>query len=402
MKKLMIAAMMLLGTSAAFAGDSEPLKAILKAKTYAEAEQLVKSNLSQLANDAEKAKAYNKLVELALKLYNEQKTIETENSVMIQMGQNDKVKPYDTIALGDAAINAIDAAIECAKYDQLPNEKGKIKPLFSKNVEKLTPVRLSLVNTGIALQNDKQLFLKYIGKFLDTEDHSFFASVDKSNEKDYRAQIAFFASYYANMDKMYDKSAKWADYAINDSTYGKDAFSIKLSSLSANLKTREDSVVYEKQLEDLYPKYQDNNVVVSNLYSLKNSLMGESVAEKFLDEILVANPNGFIGNAIRGQNLSIKGKFDEAIPFLKKAKDADPKNSTPLTLLGVCYQNKASQAAAVTTANVLLDEAIKYYELAKQVDPEKRISNWGYFRYQAYYARYGANDAKTKDAELDK
>ena len=56
MRKLMIAALMLLGTSAAFAGDSEPLKAILKAKTYADAETLLKTNLSQLANDAEKAK----------------------------------------------------------------------------------------------------------------------------------------------------------------------------------------------------------------------------------------------------------------------------------------------------------------------------------------------------------
>ena len=61
MKKLMIAAMMLLTTSAAFAGDSEALKAILKAKTYAEAQELVKANLNQLANDAEKAKAYNKM-----------------------------------------------------------------------------------------------------------------------------------------------------------------------------------------------------------------------------------------------------------------------------------------------------------------------------------------------------
>ena len=32
-----------------------------RAKTYAEAEALVKQNLGQMANDAEKAKAYNKM-----------------------------------------------------------------------------------------------------------------------------------------------------------------------------------------------------------------------------------------------------------------------------------------------------------------------------------------------------
>ena len=37
MKKMMIAAMMLLASSASFAGNSDVLKAILKAKTYTEA-----------------------------------------------------------------------------------------------------------------------------------------------------------------------------------------------------------------------------------------------------------------------------------------------------------------------------------------------------------------------------
>ena len=61
MKKLMIAALLIFASSAAFAGDSDALKAILKAKTYTEAESLLKSNLAQLTTAAEKAKAYNKL-----------------------------------------------------------------------------------------------------------------------------------------------------------------------------------------------------------------------------------------------------------------------------------------------------------------------------------------------------
>ena len=63
MKKLLIAVLMMLGTSTVFAGDSEALKAILKAKTYDEAQSLVKSSVNSLANAAEKAKAYNYLVD---------------------------------------------------------------------------------------------------------------------------------------------------------------------------------------------------------------------------------------------------------------------------------------------------------------------------------------------------
>ena len=79
MKKLMIAALMMLGTSAAFAGDSEPLKAILKIKDYAEATQLLKSSLDQLASPQEKAKAYEHLTKLALAKFDKENAVQAAN-----------------------------------------------------------------------------------------------------------------------------------------------------------------------------------------------------------------------------------------------------------------------------------------------------------------------------------
>ena len=88
--------MMLVASATAFAGDSDALKAILKAKTYAEAESLLNSSLSQLASDAEKAKAYNKLVDLAYDVYKKQDDIKTTNQVM---QKNDPVD-MDALILG--------------------------------------------------------------------------------------------------------------------------------------------------------------------------------------------------------------------------------------------------------------------------------------------------------------
>ena len=81
MRKLLIAALMILGTSAAFAGDSDALKAILKAKTYDDAKQLLTQNLASLASAEEKAKAYNKLVELSLDKVNKEQTVQAENQM---------------------------------------------------------------------------------------------------------------------------------------------------------------------------------------------------------------------------------------------------------------------------------------------------------------------------------
>jgi hypothetical protein len=92
----------------------------MKAKSYAEAEALVKQNLGQMANDAEKAKAYNKLVDLAMKQFNDQQSIQQTNQIM---KKND---PVDEAAMSEGAYNALINAIECYKYDQLPNAKGKV------------------------------------------------------------------------------------------------------------------------------------------------------------------------------------------------------------------------------------------------------------------------------------
>ena len=100
MKKFLVAAMMVLGAKSAFAGDSDALKAVMKAKSYAEAEALVKQNLGQMANDAEKAKAYNKLVDLAMKQFNDQQSIQQTNQIM---KKND---PVDEAAMSEGAYNA--------------------------------------------------------------------------------------------------------------------------------------------------------------------------------------------------------------------------------------------------------------------------------------------------------
>ena len=81
---------MFVASATAFAGDSDALKAILKAKSYAEANDLLTKSLDQLASPAEKAKAYNKLVDLAMEDFDAQNAIVTENQVNKQMGKEEK------------------------------------------------------------------------------------------------------------------------------------------------------------------------------------------------------------------------------------------------------------------------------------------------------------------------
>ena len=398
MKKLIVAAMMVLGATSAFAGDSDALKAVMKAKTYAEAEALLKQNLGQLANDAEKAKAYNKLVDLSMKAYNDQQSIMQTNQLM---KKND---PIDENAMNEGAYNALLNAVECYKYDQLPNAKGKVAPKFGGNAARVWSARIQLVNAGqTAAQNNKaDDVLKYWGAYLDTETDPLFSSIDakqKESEKEDIGQVALFAARYAYQGKDGARCEKYCDIAMKSEKEAKDALNLKLYVLKDGLKTHADSLSYINKLKDLYAKDANNEVILDGLNSMYSSMRMQKEQEALLDEVLARNPNSFVALANRGMMFIQRNDADNAIKNLKKALDIKPDNVTVMVYLGACYNSKASALQDPNGRKVVYKEAINVLDKAKELDPEKSQANWGYTRYQAYYGYYGPTAAETKKAE---
>ena len=398
MKKLIVAAMMVLGATSAFAGDSDALKAVMKAKTYAEAEALLKQNLGQLANDAEKAKAYNKLVDLSMKAYNDQQSIMQTNQIM---KKND---PIDENAMNEGAYNALMNAIECYKYDQLPNAKGKVAPKFGSNAARVWAARVQLVNAGqTAAQNNKaDEVLKYWGAFLDTDSEPLFAGIDakqKDGEKEYIGQVALFAARYAYQAKDAARCEKYCDIAMKSEKEAKDALNLKLYVMKDGLKTHADSLAYVDKLKGLYAQDENNEVILDGLNSMYSSMKMEKEQEALLNAAIAKNPSNFVALANLGMMYIQKNDAENAIKNLKQALAAKPDNVTVLTYLGACYNSKAGALQDPNGRKVVYKEAIKVLDKAKELDPEKAQANWGYTRYQAYYGYYGPTAAETKKAE---
>ncbi len=398
MKKLIVAAMLVLGATSAFAGDSDALKAVMKAKTYAEAEALLKQNLGQLANDAEKAKAYNKLVDLSMKAYNDQQSIMQTNQIM---KKND---PIDENAMNEGAYNALMNAIECYKYDQLPNAKGKVAPKFGSNASRVWAARVQLVNAGqTAAQNNKaDEVLKYWGAFLDTDSEPLFAGVDakqKDGEKEYIGQVALFAARYAYQAKDAARCEKYCDIAMKSEKEAKDALNLKLYVMKDGLKTHADSLAYVDKLKGLYAQDENNDVILDGLNSMYSSMKMEKEQEALLNAAIAKNPSNFVALANLGMMYIQKNDADNAIKNLKLALAAKPDNVTVLTYLGACYNSKAGALQDPNGRKVVYKEAVKVLDKAKELDPEKAQANWGYTRYQAYYGYYGPTAAETKKAE---
>lgn len=415
MKKLMIAALMLVGTSTAFAGDSDVLKTILKAKTYAEAEQLINSSLSQLANDEEKAKAYNKLVDLAINKVNAEQAIQIENQTNQQMGKEGN-KPVDENGLYQAVSNAMTAAFECNKYDQLPNAKGKIKPKFADaNANRLYVLRGQLINGGIFYQNkkDDNNAYKFLAEYVDTYSNPLFAGVKQADDN--LANIAYYASIYAYQNKDFAKAEQYVSYAIEDKEKSADAKTLQLQILQAQLKNHEDSVSYVKKLEGMYAADSNNDAVFLNLANMY-SLMGQSAkADAMIDAKLAADPNSYTALTMKGQIASQNKQYDVAIENLVKALPQAKDENTRIIInsaIGQCYfykaQDKVGEYKGVLTPVVkqqfdaVYNKAIEYLNAAKELDIMKEFkSNWAYSLYGCYYFVNGADDPKTQAAAAD-
>ncbi|MDD6552621.1 MAG: hypothetical protein PUF37_03395 [Prevotellaceae bacterium] len=403
MKHFVTAVLLALGATAAFAGDSEPLKAILKAGSYSEAEQLINQNLNQLTGNEEKAKAYNHLVELAMKKYNKESTIVTQNQMNDQLKQSDKNQPYDTLGMYNSVVDALNAGMKCYDFDNQPNEKGKVKPKFGNNATTLWAARIQLVNGGQAAaqkgQNDN--VLKWWGTFLDTEDAPLFKEQNHASEKEYLGQVALFTARYAYQAKRMDLCDKYCDLAMKDSTQAKDALNLKLYSMKSDLKNHADSLAYVEKLKGLYAQDPANEVILDNLSGMYSSLRMDKEQVALLDDAIAKNPNNFVALADKGMYYVSKNDADKAIKCLQAALKVKPDNVLIMTYLGACLNVKAANLQDPNGRKVVYTEALKWLDKAKQLDPEKQQANWGYNRYQTCYGLYGANDQRTKDAEAE-
>ncbi len=394
-------ALALVASATAFAGDSDALKAIKKAKTYADAAQLVKT--AQLVNDEERAEAYNKLVDLAMDKVGKETGTIAQNQAAVQLGTG-KEEAYDTLGLAEAICNAIDAAITCNKYDQLPNAKGKVKPQFAdKNAQRIWAVRTHLVNIGQeeARKGNNAGVLKYWGAFLDSDTDPLFAAQDHESEKGYIGQVAYYAGRYAFEAKELDRADKYFDIAMQDPEQKKDALTYKLYAAGSNLKSKEDSLKYIDQLKDLYNKEPENDVLLDKLFTMYDGLKDKDAQKALLDNHLAKYPNSFSALANKGMMAIADNNAEEGANWLRKAAVASPENAVIQTYLGTCLSVQAGQTDDAAKRKALYQEAVQALDKAKQLDPNKQQANWGYNRFQAYYNFYGADAPETKDAELD-
>ena len=412
MKKLMMMAMMLVASATAFAGDSDALKAILKAKDYTEAQSLINSSLTQLTDAAEKAKAYNKLVDLAYEKFKKEDDTKTTNTVM------QKNDPIDTEGMIAAGKIALQAAMECDKYDQQPNEKGKVAIKFrDKNRDRLRAVRLSLLQAGIEMANNeknKEAFENF-DAYLTSAKSAFFEGVEGVSKNDPNLGVAAFyggrAAY--NLEK-FDKAIEYFKIGVADTAKQIHdlSFDFLLYTMRNKQKTAADSAQYINDMLDLYKEYPESEQIYSSISDAYITQGKSAEVIKLAEERMAKYPDSSLPHVYKAFLLMQDKKYDDAISeFAKVKEDGSPVFLNSIFNSAVCKYNKASEFneanSDIRTGRLkpadhekfmnMLKDAQGDFEKAKELDPEQKTVKWQYLLHNVYTL----TDQKDKAAALE-
>lgn len=393
----MMMAMFMVASATAFAGDSDALKAILKAKDYAEAEALLKSGLSQLANDQEKAKAYNKLVDLAYAKYKKEDDTRITNQAL------QKNDPIDTLGMIKAGIDALNYAAECDKYDILPNAKGQVKPAFQKkNQDRLQSVFKGLYENGCnyAENSKNEEAFQCLDTYLKGAESPLFNEIPFIKNDPNRGIAAYYAGRAAMQLEKTGRAIELLKIGANDTIQQVRDFSIDLLlyTMGKNRSTKEDSLKFINDMKNLYALYPENEKVYSYMCDAMILNNDEAAVMKIGEEHLAKYPNSVLPHIYKAFLLQNQKKYQEAIDQWNLIPESQPNYVQFAYYRAVCKYNIAvefnennsdARTGRLTPENEKtfkdqLAAAQVDFEKCQQLDPDQETVKWKYLLHNVY------------------
>lgn len=365
-----------------------------------EAIKAVQPALNQGTSE-DKAAAWNLLSAAYYKKFADIQAKKLENQV------KQTNEPIDESTMHASIVSALEAAMQCDEFDNMPNEKGKVKAKYRAENQKIYQNgRLQCINAGQYEYNQKNYAgaFKAFAIYVDSGDSPLFTGLDMTQDQ-YKSEVAYFASLAAYQGKDYPNVIKYAQIAAQDESKAKDATEILVFSKRETMKTKQDTLEYIDMLKDASNKFPDDqrySAWIGDYYL--NSGSSEELLTWAEGEI-AKHPEDKFGYTYKGEALRLSGKFDEAVECYKKAFELDPTYVAAAYQAGVSLNSKAirlkdeladKKTGKLTVENAnkikaILTDAKTYLEKVRELDPNREQVNWAYALYQMYYS-LGEND----------
>ena len=312
---------------------------------FKEARNLIKDALTnpETANDAKTWYVAGQI---------ENKQFDTERALQILGKQPNEEAMYNALE------NILPYFEKAAALDQLPDEKGKVKPKFLKDIRSnIRANRPFYINAGLYAYDKKDYQKAYENFKLHGDipnmdifkDEKWVIAKGDTNEM----QIRYYAGLAAALIPNHQASIAMFDQLKNDGYVSNTVF--KESDLYSNL-AREyyqigDTVNYEKFLKDGFAKFPEEAFFLQNLINLNMHSEKYAEAASLLNKAISMYPDSAQYYFTISQVYDADKKTDEAVKNMKKAVELEPKNMDYLSEMGRLYFNLGVEKRSAADSN---------------------------------------------------
>ena len=274
------------------------------------------------------------------------------------------------------------------ELDQLPNEKGKVKPKYTKDIKSILSANHVYLFNGGAYYIDKQEYKKaydFFNQYVEISELPMFAGTQTAEKDSTFMTVQFYAAAAASLAKDSRLAIAALERAKNTPYRQYDVYQY-LCYEYGEARTAQDSVMLEKTFEEGMQVFPDsafflNNLINTYIYSNRN--------EKALEMLNVAiqkNPNDANLYNVMGRVYETGLKdYANAEKNFQIALEKDPNLTDALSNIGRIYYNqgvnKLSEANMIndskkyqeelSMAKDLFKKALPYYKKAHEAEPEK-------------------------------
>ncbi|OUO53200.1 hypothetical protein B5F77_06590 [Parabacteroides sp. An277] len=274
------------------------------------------------------------------------------------------------------------------ELDQLPNEKGKVKPKYTKDIKStLSANHLYYINAGAYYfdQKDYPKAYDFFEQFLKISDHPMFKDTQTAARDSNFMTVQFYAAVAATQLGDPQKAIAALERAKNTEYRQNDVYQY----LCYEYEQAKDSVNLEKTLKEGMEKFPEEKYYMLNLINNYIYSNRSEQAVEYLNLAIQKEPNNAQLYDVMGRvyetGLKDNAKAEE---YFKKAVEMDPENADILANLGRIYYNqgvnKLGEANSITDtqkyqeesakAKAFFEKALPYFEKAHQLKPDDRAN----------------------------
>ena len=259
------------------------------------------------------------------------------------------------------------------ELDQLPNEKGKVKPKYTKDIKSILSANHVYLFNGGAYYFDKQEYKKaydFFNQYVKISELPMFAGTQTAEKDSTFMTVQFYAAAAASLAKDSRLAIAALERAKNTPYRQYDVYQY-LCYEYGEARTAQDSVMLEKTFEEGMQVFPDsafflNNLINTYIYSNRN--------EKALEMLNVAiqkNPNDANLYNVMGRVYETGLKdYANAEKNFQIALEKDPNLTDALSNIGRIYYNQGVNK--LSEANMINDSKKYQEELSMAKDLFKK------------------------------